>query len=88
MSIEQIRAAALAAAQEAYKQGQKDGIRLAVESCMGAYTIVLESNGMMPFALRRIFQEANDEVFRLLAEKQLDLSDIPQFAARCMKEEE
>lgn len=69
--------------QAGVKAGTKAGIRIAVETCMAAYTIVLEANGLYPTTVQEIFRQANDEVFKQLAENQLDLDDIPMFAKRC-----
>jgi hypothetical protein len=83
MTRDQLISMQMEAHQDGVIEGKKAGIRVAVETCMGAYTIVLESNGLFPTTVQEIFRQANDEVFNQLADKQLDLSDIPMFAKRC-----
>ena len=61
--------------------GKKAGIRVAVETCMNAYALVLaENEGFDTDRLNRVFKACNEEVFRALKEKEIDLADIPMFA--------
>lgn len=81
MTRDQLIAMQVEAHQEGILEGKKAGIRVAVETCMAAYSLVLaENEGMTPEAVNRVFDACNREVFRQLAEKQLDLADIPAFA--------
>lgn len=75
----------VALAQQSVEMGRlagiKAGIRVAVETCMNAYALVLaENEGFDQVRLNRVFKACNEEVFRALKEKELDLADIPAFA--------
>lgn len=84
LTIENMAGIAQTEAQKARVQGIKEGCRMAVEACMSAYSIVLSERHNMPEAeVLKVFQEANDEVFKLLDARQLDLADLPEFARRC-----
>ncbi len=78
----------VAIAQNSFEKGRIDGvkagIRVAVETCMNAYALVLSENeGFDQDRLNGVFQACNDEVFRALRDKELDLADIPAFARNC-----
>jgi len=74
-----------AMAERAYTEGKtvgvREGIRIAVETCMNGYALVLaENEGFDADRVNRVFQACNEEVFAQLQAKELDLSDIPMFA--------
>lgn len=73
----------------AYIKGKKDGIRVAVIACMGAYTIAMDASNL-GHRTTEIIEAANNEVFRLLGrqdpltgEYDLDIESIKQYAERC-----
>lgn len=83
MSLDQISGIVYEAERKAAKAGMSDGIRCAVEACMSAYTIVLgERFGFDDAKLNDLFQTCNDEIFRQLESKDIDLDDLPAYAER------
>lgn len=89
MTMDQMAGMIAEAEKAAYIKGKKDGIRVSVIACMGAYTIAMDASDLGN-RTTEIIEAANNEVFRLLGrqdpltgEYDLDIDTIRQYAERC-----
>lgn len=65
---------------KADSEGYSRALRTAIETSFGAYTIVLGEMGFTEEQLLKVHESVSNNVFGVLDERGIDLSDIPAFA--------
>ena len=69
---------------DTYRKGMAFGIEKATSACINAYGVVLVENKHMTVDdARKVYEEVATEVFRVLADDEITLDDLPEFARRC-----